>query len=140
MLLSWYRKNLKIGQTNTIENLTNLSLMNKGFLNNLLNPKALLFFSLFLPQFTTGKGLLSVQILILGFMLSCFSLLVNSIFSITFSKFGKLVGDKLNLGRHIDGLLGKIHCVNTSTKTFDPNFTTELTCEAEVDHIWVTSL
>jgi len=41
---------------------------------------------------------------------------------------------------HIDGLLGKIHCVNTSTKTFDPNFTTELTCEAEVDHIWVTSL
>ena len=108
MLLSWYRNNIKSGRTKTIENLTNLSLMNKGFLNNLLNPKALLFFSLFLPQFTTGTGLLSVQILILGIMLSCFALLVNSVFSITFSKFGKLVGNKLNLGRHIDGLLGFI--------------------------------
>lgn len=108
MLLSWYRNNLQSGQTETTENLTNLSLINKGFLNNLLNPKALLFFSLFLPQFTTGTGLLSVQILILGFMLSCFTLFVNSAFSITFSKLGKLVGNKLNLDRHIDGLLGFI--------------------------------
>ncbi|KGJ93756.1 LysE family translocator [Colwellia psychrerythraea] len=108
MLQSWYRNNLKSGQIKTTENLTNVSLINKGFLNNLLNPKALLFFNFFLPQFTTGDGSLSVQILILGIMLSCFALLVNCAFSITFSKFGKLVGDKLNLGRHIDGLLGII--------------------------------
>ncbi|MCL1127604.1 hypothetical protein L2764_24795 [Shewanella surugensis] len=63
---------------------------------------------MFLPQFTTGTGSLSMQILILGLMLSCFALLVNSIFSIIFSKFGKLVGNKLNLGRHIEGLLGFI--------------------------------
>lgn len=106
MLLSWYRDHLQVGQAKTIENVTNVSLINKGFLNNLLNPKALLFFSLFLPQFVTGKGPLSVQILILGMMLSCFALFVNCAFSITFSKFGKLVGNKLNLGRHIDGLLG----------------------------------
>jgi len=108
MLLSWYRNNHESEQTKTTESLTSLNLINKGFLNNLLNPKALLFFSLFLPQFTTGTGLLSVQILILGFMLSCFALLVNSVFSLTFSQFGKLVGNKLNLGRHINGLLGFI--------------------------------
>ena len=108
MLSSWYRNNLQIEKTKATENLTNFSLINKGFLNNLLNPKALLFFSLFLPQFTTGPGSLSVQILILGIMLSCFALLVNCAFSITFSKFGKLVGNKFKLGRHIDGLLGFI--------------------------------
>ncbi len=112
MLLSWYRNNLQASQTNqtnssnSTQNLTNFDLINKGFLNNLLNPKALLFFSLFLPQFTTGTGALSVQILILGMMLSCFALLVNCAFSITFSKFGKTVGNRLNLARHIDGLLG----------------------------------
>jgi len=108
MLFRWFRNNLQGSQSKTTENLTNASLINKGFLNNLLNPKALLFFSLFLPQFTTGTAPLSVQILVLGFMLSCFALLVNCIFSLTFSKFGKLIGNKLNLGRHIDGLLGVI--------------------------------
>ena len=108
MLLSWRRKNLKCSQTKTTENLTSLSLISKGFLNNSLNPKALLFFSLFLPQFTTGTGMISVQILILGLMLSCFALLINSVFSITFSKFGKLMGNKFNLGHHIDGILGFI--------------------------------
>lgn len=109
MLSSWYRNNQQSSHSqSSSENVTNLSLINKGFLNNLLNPKALLFFSLFLPQFTTGTGSLSGQILILGVLLSSFVLLVNCVFSATFSQFGKLVGKKLNLGRHIDGLLGFI--------------------------------
>jgi len=108
MLVTWYKKRAQDVQITANPNLTNVSLINKGFLNNLLNPKALLFFSLFLPQFTTGTGLLSIQILVLGFILSCFALLVNATFSIAFSQFGKLIGDKFNLRKHINGLLGLI--------------------------------
>jgi len=108
MLLTWHKTHTQDVQIKVSHNLTKLSLINKGFLNNLLNPKALLFFSLFLPQFTTGTGSLSIQIVILGLILSCFALLVNATFAISFSKFGKLIGNKLNLGKHIDGLLGLI--------------------------------
>jgi len=108
MLISWYRTNQQVTGTNNSEDATNLSLMNKGFLNNLLNPKALLFFSLFLPQFTSGTASLSTQILTLGILLSAFTFLVNCSFSITFSKMGELIGAKLSLGRQIDGLLGVI--------------------------------
>ena len=108
MLISWYHKSQQISTAKPSENTPNYSLVNRGFLNNLLNPKALLFFSLFLPQFTTGTGSLSVQILVLGLLLSAFTFLINCFFSLTFSKVGKLVGRSFNLGRHIDGLLGFI--------------------------------
>ncbi|MCL1127947.1 LysE family transporter [Shewanella surugensis] len=34
MLLRWYRNNLQVGHIRITENLTNFSLINKGFLNN----------------------------------------------------------------------------------------------------------
>ena len=108
MLKSWYRNNQQSESIESVKELDYKALINKGFFNNMLNPKALLFFSLFLPQFTTGNGSISMQILTLGIILSCFALLINAIFSLAFSKFGKAIGRKLKLGRHIDGLLGVI--------------------------------
>lgn len=91
-----------------IEKTTDTDLVIKGFLNNLLNPKALLFFSLFLPQFTTQTTPLSGQILILGLLLSGFALLTNLVFALSFSQFAKLLGNKSNLTKHVDALLGVV--------------------------------
>ena len=108
MLKSWYVGRQDITKAKEVESVSNASLMGKGLFNNLLNPKALLFFSLFLPQFMTGTGSISLQILILGMLLSSFALVMNIVFSLSFSKIGHAVGNKLNFGRHIDGLLGVI--------------------------------
>ena len=118
MLFTWYKsvanyeQNQDIltrveGRSKAIK-VSSFSLMNKGLLNNLLNPKALLFFSLFLPQFTHDGSDLTTQILILGLILSLFVFVINLAFTFAFSQLGRFLGKKLTLGQHIDGVLGLI--------------------------------
>lgn len=58
-----------------------------ALLNSLLNPKALIFFMLFLPQFAHPKnGSMTQQLWLLGFILSGFSIVINSIFSVLSAK------------------------------------------------------
>jgi len=106
LLRSWGANNHD--NTNSVESqtLSAMQLVQRGLLNNLLNPKALIFFSAFLPQFTSGTEALSGQILILGLILSCFALAINIVMSLFFGKVGKLFGQKLSLGRHTDALVG----------------------------------
>ncbi|KJZ10940.1 amino acid transporter [Marinomonas sp. S3726] len=118
MLLTWYKSVANHEQNQALQSddemsfktikISSFSLINKGLLNNLLNPKALLFFSLFLPQFTHDGSDLTIQILILGLILSLFVFLINLAFSFTFSQLGRFLGKKLTLGQHIDGILGVI--------------------------------
>ena len=118
MLLTWYKSVANYEQNQDIltraEGLSkaikvsSFSLMNKGLLNNLLNPKALLFFSLFLPQFTHDGSDLTTQILMLGLILSLFVFVINLTFSFAFSQLGRFLGKKLKLGQHIVGVLGLI--------------------------------
>jgi threonine/homoserine/homoserine lactone efflux protein len=45
-----------------------MSIFLKGFLTSMSNPKALLFYMAFLPQFLTGKSSYSHEIILLGAM------------------------------------------------------------------------
>jgi len=111
MLLTWYKNISNHEQNQALQShyemssktikISSFSLINKGLLNNLLNPKALLFFSLFLPQFTHDGSDLTL-------ILSLFVFLINLAFSFTFSQLGRFLGKKLTLGQHIDGVLGGI--------------------------------
>jgi threonine/homoserine/homoserine lactone efflux protein len=51
-----------------------------ALLNNLVNPKALLFFMVFLPQFVNpARGHVTLQLLLLGVLLSVMALLFNTV-------------------------------------------------------------
>ncbi|TQF71233.1 LysE family translocator [Pseudoalteromonas luteoviolacea] len=106
MLKKWWCKN-EVSTDCTISQVKNSKeLVLKGFLNNLMNPKALLFFSVFLTQFTTSHSPITPQILVLGVLLSTIVLLINLIFAFSFSQLSKVIAGKFQLGRHFDGLLG----------------------------------
>ncbi len=108
LIKTWYTNQTSPSKALTVSELKPMQLISKGLLNNLLNPKALLFFSLFLPQFTNENSSLTGQILVLGTLLSLIAFTFNTLFSFGFSKIGAYFGSKLRLGKHVDGLLGVI--------------------------------
>ncbi|WP_444930694.1 LysE family translocator [Microbulbifer sp. SSSA002] len=108
LLRSWRSgKTTQNSQPHTLA-LSARQLMTRGLLNNLMNPKALLFFSLFLPQFTVSNQAITPQILILGSLLSITALTFNTLVSLSFSKLGKSLATQPHVQRHLDGFLGVI--------------------------------
>ncbi|MGZ2368356.1 LysE family translocator [Ancylomarina sp. YFZ004] len=68
------------------------SLIRKGFLMNVLNPKVSLFFIAFLPQFISTKGFnITIQMIILGIIFMLQSWLIFSLIAVSSGKLNKQV-------------------------------------------------
>ncbi|WP_226648696.1 LysE family translocator [Microbulbifer variabilis] len=108
-LIRQWRSNLGNPQRQVaIEPLSAPQLITRGLINNLMNPKALVFFSLFLPQFTSSAQPFTQQILLLGFLLSTIALTVNTVISFSFSRLKQTLSNQSTFHRHFDGFLGVV--------------------------------
>ena len=66
----------------------------RGFLTNLLNPKALLFCSMFLPQFVAGSEQVGMQYLRLGAILVLMGLLFDAIYAVLAARLARRLRGK----------------------------------------------
>ncbi|MCG7548119.1 LysE family translocator [Pseudoalteromonas sp. Of7M-16] len=108
MLKTWWINKKQTQASVKATPLSSRNLLIKGFLNNLMNPKAILFFSVFLVQFTNDTQPMVPQIITLGVLLCTIVLLVNFAFSIIFSKVASIFAGKFKLAQHFDGILGTL--------------------------------
>lgn len=85
-------------QTATQRSLSSVAL--RAMLNSLLNPKALLFFMVFLPQFVDpGHGMVAQQLLLLGGTLTIVSVTFHAALGSAGATVAKLMAGKGNAGR-----------------------------------------
>jgi homoserine/homoserine lactone efflux protein len=105
--ISHFKKYLQGGQTDI--DLSATGSFRRGFFVSLTNPKTILFFSAFIPQFTTSVENYMQQIAVLSFIFWALSLVIDSVFAILASKVSSLVRSE-NLARNQDGISAILYC------------------------------
>ena len=77
-----------------------------ALLNNLVNPKALLFFMVFLPQFVTpSRGHVTLQLLLLGVTLAALALMFNTLLGACSGQVGRRLQARPGAEKFQRGLL-----------------------------------
>jgi threonine/homoserine/homoserine lactone efflux protein len=77
-----------------------LRIVQRAWLNNLVNPKALLFFVVFLPQFVdSARGHVTAQLLILGATLSAMALVFNTLLGAFSGSIGQHLASHTGMAR-----------------------------------------
>lgn len=80
-----------------------------ALLNNLVNPKALLFFMLFLPQFVdAARGPVTAQLLLLGTLLAAVALVFNTVLGALGGRLGNRLAARRGAARLKRGLLALV--------------------------------
>ncbi len=70
-------------------------ILRQGFFTNLLNPKVILFFAAFLPQFVAPeRGTVILQFLFLGAVFTCLGLLVDSVIAVVSGRARSLISQR----------------------------------------------
>ena len=84
-------------------------ILRRGFFTNLLNPKVILFFAAFLPQFVAPEnGSIIPQFLFLGVVFTCLGLLVDSVIAVASGKARSLISQRpgtLRLLSRVSGIV-----------------------------------
>lgn len=95
------KSELRIDSTDALKNL--LALYRRGVLMNVLNPKVLLFFLAFLPQFvSTEGGPAGKQIALLGFLFAFQAFLIFSTVAVCAGRLRRILLQKKGIGRALN--------------------------------------
>ncbi|HOP61820.1 MAG TPA: LysE family translocator [Spirochaetota bacterium] len=104
-----FRENSVTNETGPVRKISFFANFRRGFLTNLLNPKAILFFSAFLTQFVNPSvGGVFQQFLVMGLIIGVMGFLYMSLLALTAGTLGTAVTGNEKGGKILSKLMGAV--------------------------------